>query len=112
MKVLSTLNSNPRQSLYFVTDENERLKFTFYFLPTQRNWYFNIESDNFNLYGQRLCCHPNLLAKYSNNITFGMNVTTTDGLDPYQISDFTTGYCYVSILDSSEVEQIEEAFNG
>ncbi len=112
MKVLTTLNSNARQSLYFITDEKQRLKFTFYFLPTQDGWFYDVESEGFNLYGQRLCCHPNLLNKYSRIIDWGLNVSTTDGLDPYQIADFTSGYCYVSILDKEEVQQVEDYLNG
>lgn len=113
MRVLTTLNSNPRQSLYFTTeDSSERVKLTFYFLPTQNNWYFDIESDSLTIYGQRLCCHPNLLCKYSNNIDWGMSVVTLDGLDPYQVTDFTDGYCYVSMLDADEVEAVGSLLNG
>lgn len=112
MKVLSTLDSNARQSLYFITDDRKRLKFTFYFLPTQSNWYFDVESDEFNLYGQRLCAHPNLLTKYHNIIDFGLQVNTNDGLDPFQITDFVTGYCQIGVLNADEVSTIERYLNN
>lgn len=112
MKTLSTLDANPRQSLYFVTEEKDRVKFSFYYLPTQQNWFVDIESENFNLYGTRLCCHPNLLNKYHNIINFGLSVLTVDGLDPFQVTDFSTGYCQVSILEKSEVATVEAYLNG
>lgn len=112
MKTLSTLDSNPRQSLYFVTDDKERLKLSFYYLPTQQNWFIDIESENFTLYGTRLCCHPNLLNKYHNIIGWGLSVLTVDGLDPFQVTDFSSGYCQVSILDKEEVAIVEAYLNG
>lgn len=112
MRALSRLDSNPKQILYFVTEEKQRIKFYFYFLPTQSNWFVDIESDGFNLYGTRLCTLPNLLWKYNRILDWGLNVETKDGLDPFQVTDFSTGYCVVSVLNKEEVKQIEDWLNG
>lgn len=112
MRILSILDNNPRQSLYFITPEKDRLKFTFYYLPTQQGWFFDVESDNFNLYSTRLCCHPNIMTKYHNIISWGLNIITADGFDPYQVTDFATGYCQVSVLDKDEVAEVEKYLNG
>lgn len=112
MRQLSVLDSNPKQTLYFVTDDKKQIKFYFYFLPTQEGWFVDIEADDFKLYGTKVCTLPNLLWKYCNIIDWGLNVETLDGLDPFQITDFSTGYCQVSVLNKDEVQSIEDWLNG
>lgn len=112
MRTLTRLDSNPKQVLYFTTDSKQRIKFYFYFLPTQQSWFLDIEVDDFKLYGTRLCVLPNLFEKYSNILEWGLNVQTKDGLDPFQLTDFSTGYCTVSVLDKDEVKYVRDVLNG
>lgn len=112
MYILSRLDSNPKQTIYYNTEDKQQIKFHFYFLPTQSNWFVDIECGNFQLYGTRLCNHPNLLTKYHNIINWGLNVQTVDGYDPYQVTDFSDGKCIVSVLTSSEVAEVESYLNG
>lgn len=112
MRTLTRLDSNPKQVIYFTTEDKQRIKFYFYFLLTQQGWFVDIEVDDFKLYGTRLCVLPNLLEKYSNIIDWGLNVWTKDGIDPFQVTDFSTGYCEVSVLDKSEVQYVKDVLNG
>ena len=112
MYALTRLDSNPKQTLYFTTEDKKQIKFYFYFLPTQSNWFVDIECDDFKLYGTRLCAHPNLLTKYHNIINWGLNIQTVDGYDPYQVTDFSDGRCTVSVLTPDEVKQVESYLNG
>lgn len=112
MRTLTRLDSNPKQTIYFTTDDKQRIKFYFYYLPTQENWFVDIEVGDFKLYGTRLCVLPNLLGKYSNIINWGLNVATLDGYDPVSLTDFSSGYCTVSVLDENEVEYVKDVLNG
>ena len=112
MKKISRLDENAKQSLSFITEENKTIDFYFYFMPTQNSWFFDMTYGSFVLKGQRLCAHPNLLTKYHNIIDIGLNVETSDGFDPWRITDFKTGYCEVSVLNKTEVAEIERFLNG
>jgi hypothetical protein len=52
------------------------------------------------------------MTKYHNIISWGLNIITADGFDPYQVTDFATGYCQVSVLDKDEVAEVEKYLNG
>ena len=112
MRILSTLDSNPRQTIYFTTDDKQRIKLSFYFLPTQSGWFVDIDTEGFKLNGTRIFAYPNILDKYHNIIIWGINVSTLDGLDPYQVTDFSSGYCQISILDEDEVNKVKDFLDG
>ena len=112
MREITTLDSNPHQSLYFVTEDGQNLHLTFSFKPRIQAWTLDIESDNFNVYGIQLCCSKNILDKYNNILDYGINIETTDGFDPWRETDFETGYCSLSFLNKEELEQVTEYLDG
>lgn len=112
MKRLSTLNRQPQQEISYITDSSEKITFLFRFLPTQQSWVVDVTSDKFNVYGLRLCCSPNILDKWNKILDFGVSVTTDDGLDPFRIEDFETGYCYVCIINKEETKTTTDYLDG
>lgn len=112
IRVLDTLNNNAYQTVTFDTEEGERVKLTFRFIPSQETWFFDVESDSLTVYGLALATFINLLDSYKNIISWGMNVWSKDGFDPYKIDDFSTGRIRISILEDLENAVIEEFLNG
>lgn len=113
MKRISTLTANPYQKVTFITESGKDAVFVFRYLPTQQRWIFDLEYDgSFIANGIAVCCHPNLLDKWHNILDFGINVTTDTGLDPFEVTAFDDGSCFVSILNKEEKNQATEYLNG
>lgn len=112
MKRLSTLTKKAIQNISFITDSSEKIYLVFRFLPTQNTWFLDISSDKINISGLRVCCSPNILDKWHNILDFGISVTTDDGLDPFRIEDFESGYCFVSIINKEELKRTTDYLNG
>ena len=112
MKQITTIDSNPSQSLYFITDDGIKLHFTLRFFPRLQRWSLDIESDDFNVNGVNVLTHPNILDKFNNLITYGINISTTDGLDPWRVDDFESGYASFNVLNEDEKEMVTRFLDG
>jgi len=112
MKQITTIDSTASQSIFFATEDKKILHFTFLFNPRQQAWFMDIESEKFNLYGIQICCHPNILDKYRNIITFGIAITTEDGYDPWRINDFESGYASFCVLNQDELKEVTGLLDG
>lgn len=112
MRKISSLTSNPNQSVTIVTSKGVYYKLNLRYLPTQFNWVMDIVSDNFELYNQTVHCTANILDKFHNLLDFGLAIWTIDGLDPMGIDNFESGYAQVYILDSSELNITTEYLDG
>lgn len=113
MKRLSTLGANPIQTVSYVTTSGKTADMTFKYLPTQSQWVMDLNyGGTFFVNGVVISCHPNILDKYHNIIDFGINVSTDDGLDPFELTCFQDGSCFVCILDEDEKNQATEYLNG
>tara|TARA_R110000851_G_scaffold306239_4_gene464496 strand:- start:949 stop:1287 length:339 start_codon:yes stop_codon:yes gene_type:complete len=108
MKKITEISADSRQKLTLVGENNEQIKFTLEYKPTQQSWYFDIELDSFNVYGLKLVNSPNALRNYTNLIPFGISCIVSDGSDPYFVDDFTSGRCEIFLLTEEEVGIIEE----
>lgn len=112
MRKISSLTSNPKQSVTIVTEKGVYYKLTLRYLPTQFYWVMDIVSDNFELYNQTVHCTVNFLDKFHNLLDFGLAIWTIDGLDPMKVDDFESGYAQIYILDSSELTTTTEYLDG
>lgn len=112
MKQITTLSSDAKQSLYFVTEDGEILHLTFLFSPRQQTWFLDLESDKFSVFGIQIGCSVNLLDKYRNLLNYGILVSTEDGNDPWRVDDFESGYCSFCFLNKDEVEMTIRYLNG
>jgi hypothetical protein len=68
------------------------------------------DGNGFELNGVRVVNSPNILRKYRNNINFGINCVTSNGLDPYFIDDFETQAAFLYLMDSEDVAETEEFY--
>lgn len=112
IRILSTLNESAYQSLTFDTNQGERVKLTFRFVPSQETWFFDVESPSLTIFGLALTTFVNILDPYKNIITWGMYVWSKDGYDAYKIDDFATGRIRVAIIEDLENAIIEDFLNG
>lgn len=110
MKQITEIGAGAFQTFDLIGEDNERIKMTLRYKPTQQAWYMDLVLEQFELRSLKVVTSPNLLRKFQNVLSFGLSCVTTDGSDPYFLQDFDTGRATINLLTSAEVEQIEEAF--
>lgn len=111
MKQITTIDSNAYQSIYFITEDGIKLHFTLRFLSRNKTWSLNIESEKFNVNGISVLCAPNILDKFHNLLTYGIMIKTEDGLDPWRVDDFDSGYASFYVLNKEELSQVTGFLN-
>ena len=112
MKQIETITSQARQNFYVISDSGKKIEFKLYFLPTQASWFVDITCETFSANGLRVCRLPNILDKFRNIIDFGVAVYTKDGLDPWRINDFESGYAVLLLLNEEEKKELSEELDG
>ena len=106
MYKINSLASEPKQQVTMFV-ENMRIVLTFQYKSNQLGWFFDFEYEN-NIYRNiRLTTSPNILRAYRNWLPFGIACQTLDGLEPFDIDDFSTGYASIYLLTKKDVQTIE-----
>ncbi len=113
MQLITTLDGSAYQKVSYILDDGTECTMVFRFLPTQNRWVVDISDDSgFEVNGIFLCCYPNILDKWHSIIKYGINVSTTDGIDPFRQNDFETGYAFVAMLNEEEKKKATDFLNG
>ena len=113
MQYITTLDGSAYQEVSYILDDGTTTTLTLRFMPTQNRWLLDVtDDDGFEVKGMFLCCYPNILDKWHNIINYGINVTTTDGVDPFRQNDFETGYAAIAILSNAEKVAAKEYLDG
>jgi len=113
MKLLTEITSDYKQKHRVVLENGEEFDFTLEFIEQQEGWFYSIKyGDNFEIKGQRLVLGMNILRKWKNLLPFGIGVISENLIEPSLIDDFISGRVDINILNSSDVQYIEEQVYG
>lgn len=114
MKLLSETTNNPSQRMNLVFENGETGIFILKYKTLQQAWFwdFIMESKNFSTYGNRLVLAPNILRRFKNIIDVGIQVISSDKVEPFNINDFVTDRVSILLLNSQEVQDIEAQIYG
>jgi hypothetical protein len=75
--------------------------------PRVQRWFIDITFGTFILNGYKVLRNPNILAKWSNVIPFGLTVTVSDNFEPFVINDFSSDRVQLYLLTTAEVAEVE-----
>ena len=113
MQLITTLDGGAYQEVSYILDDGQKATMTLRFMPTQGRWVMDISDENgFEAKGLFVCCYPNILDKWHNVLKYGINISTTDGIDPFRQDDFETGYAYICMLNEEETKQATDYLDG
>lgn len=107
MYQLTQLDSQPRQQIEMILDNQDRVVLTFEYKANQLGWFFGFKYGDVNYQNIRLTTTYNLLRAYRNWLPFGLRCDTPDMEEPMNIDDFTTGYATVYLLTKEDIQAIE-----
>jgi hypothetical protein len=109
---IDNLSDDADQTTEVVLDDGSVVQFEFNFLPAVQLWMMNVTYGSFQANGITLVSHPNILREFRNNIPFGLALTSADGFDPLDISDFISGRIVLYVLTQSDVADLEASTFG
>jgi hypothetical protein len=104
MRLIDKISDKAFQQFSVLSEDNKLINFTLRYLPTQRAWIADIGDTT----GLHLTTSPNILRNLVNILSYGIAIITTDGLEPFFIDDFATGRCKMYLLNSADIQSIED----
>ena len=107
MKQITSLTDNPRQSFQVPIDTGDFAQFTLYYYVTQKSWFFDFTYNNYVAKGNRIVLSPNTLRHLKNIIPFGLAFMAEGNVEPFDLTDFSSGRVKMYILNADEVAEIE-----
>lgn len=108
MKILNTLSDAADQMVTVPLPDGSTVQFEFFYRAGIQRWFLNVSHPLLTLVGFGITQGPNILRQWRNIIPFGMNVKAVDFIDPIQSTDFQSGRVVIRILNSSEVQAVEQ----
>lgn len=107
MQLINNLTDFPRQSFQVPIDTGEFVQFNLYFFVTQKSWFFDFTYNNYTAKCNRVVLTPNALRHLKKIIPFGVAFEADGYVEPFALTDFSSGRVKMYILNSEEVEEIE-----
>lgn len=112
MQKITQITSKSKQRMTLVLENNETVDFLLYYLPRQQSWFFNFSYLNTDSICNRVVLSPNALRQFRKNIPFGIAFAAESNVEPFNITDFSSGRVSMYILNADEVKQVEaEIYN-
>lgn len=119
MNFIEGLTDQPAQNSTLVLPDGSRVTLYLEYKPQQSSWFYSIywpgTNDNpFTLNTCRLVCSPNFLRQFRDLIPFGISlIATPNNIDPISQSCFVDGTAEMILLDSEDVQSVEDTlFKG
>lgn len=108
MQQIDTISSEPKQRFSLVLDNNETVDFKLYYLARMQSWYYDFTYKDLTVNSSKVVLTPNSLRNFRRIIPFGIAFTSDGLVEPFEITDFSSGRVKMYVLNSDEVNQIEE----
>lgn len=113
MKLISSITKDANQIITLVLDDGSRMILTLVYKDNQQGWFYSISYGTvFNCNNRRIVTSPNMLRAFRDIINFGLACMSSDGYEPVFIDDFSTERAKLYILNSTEVQYVEDNIIG
>lgn len=107
MQLLNQITNSAKQQYTLNTSEGESFDFLLKYNPVQSSWVYDIIYNDFFVYNRQLTISPNCLYQYKNILPFGLACSSSDGGEPQNIEDFSSGRVQLRVLNSADVNAIQ-----
>lgn len=108
MLYINKITNQASQQLRLTGIAGIQITLTLQYMPRTQTWIMGVDDGTTSIQGLAVVCGLNLLRQWKNSIQYGICCIRADGLDPYQIDDFQNQVANLYLLDSSDVQTIEE----
>lgn len=108
MKQITTLTNSPKQRHQLVLDNNETVDFLLYYSARQQAWYFDFTYKETSAKCLKVVLTPNALRCFRRTLPFGIAFLSNGYVEPFQLDDFSSGRVKMYVLNSEDVQTIEQ----
>lgn len=108
MNIITSITDEPKQKFTLRLENNESATMRLYYYASQNSWYFDIQYNDYINNGNKVVLTFNALRHLKNIIPFGIGFLSGGNADPFNINAFTSGDFIMVLLDSNDVQEIEE----
>ena len=109
MRKITNINSNPKQT-FFITIENYQFaEIILEFKSLQEGWFFSMTWEAVGIKQMRVVAAPNILSQFSNVLPFGIMILGPDGIDPFAVDAWLTGWEFYA-LDKADLAEVEALY--
>lgn len=112
MTWLNVITIDPNQSMILNLPDGSSASFYMGYFDGQKGWFYSLTYGTFALYNRRVVTGVNMLRGFRNLLPFGLSCTTKDGYEPIYQNDFSSGRASMYLLNTVDVELVEEMFIG
>lgn len=114
MKKITILNDQPKQNMNLILDNGSVVAFALRYVNNQQGWYYSVShsQSGFASTNRRLVNNPNNLRQFRKTAKFGLACLVSDGGEPIQLGDFVSGRVSLYILDSADLQPVEDLVNA
>jgi len=109
---ITSLTDNARQSFQIPIETGDKIDFKLYYYITQKSWFFDFTYNNYTSNGNRVVLTPNALRHLKHIIPFGIAFMAEGYVEPFDITDFSSGRVSMYVLNQEEVQEIESNIYG
>lgn len=110
MLYINKITNAANQQLLLTGIPNLQINMTLRFMPRIQQWIVGVDDGTNSIQGISVVTGPNILRQWKNILSYGIACLRTDGLDPYQINDFSGQVANLYLLDAMDVAQVEQDF--
>ena len=107
MNLVTAFTNDYSQLIDLTLEDGSIVNMSLTYVASQQGWFYSITYGSFSVLGMRLITGLNLLRKYRNIIPFGIRVDTSDGYEPVNINDFSSGRITFNLLSALDVQLTE-----
>lgn len=112
MYEITSITSNSKQRMEIPIEGGATLDFYLYYLPTQYSWYFDFTYENYSVHGEKVVLSPNTIRHLRNILPFGISFLADGDIEPYSLTDFSSGRVQMFILNEQDIQEVEELIYG
>ena len=112
MEQVTNLTSSIKQQMELILPNDETCDFFLHYNGRMQAWYFSFTYKDITAANLKVCLHPNILRQFRRLIPFGIAFASNNLVEPFQEASFSSGACNMYILDTDEVQEVEEQFYG
>jgi hypothetical protein len=113
--IIENWTSNALQQQGITLSDGSVLQLEIYFREQQQGWFITSltwSATGFTVTGLRVTNNINILQQWKNILPFGLACVTSDGVEPSNIQDFSSGNSVLYVLEIADLQALETALES
>lgn len=101
---MQQLELNENSIIEVVNSNKVSYKLYFNYNTTRQGWFVDVASEEFNIYGIKAVCSPNILRQWQNKLNFGIAIIADNELDPFFAEDFASERAKIYLVEPQDLD--------